>query len=297
MGDNDPVVDIRPVTGQHTVTKRVLKEFTDQDGKLAVFDRAHQQRRRLSPGAGIFKTTFDSYDSRGTEDRWNRFETSFPEALQRVHDGTASNDLRTAETLRDMLALHWTRSRGMTMSREAASRRFFERHRRTNPARNPDRLAEAFRQRTGLIPSSRAELEWMNEQIIDEFQRTEMDKFHSEQNASNFAVARVRFESLDLAVRYSTGQDLAIGDCPVITTIEGRAGAGPHQDVGILKADHIAMPLTPHALAVLSVSPDTSDLSDDDVARYNALQWSTFDIWIAARPEGTADEGLKLATL
>lgn len=289
------MVNIRPVTGQHTVTERVLKEFTDQDGKLAVFDRAYRQRRRFSPGAGIFKTTFDSYDSRGTEDRWNLFETRFPDALQRVHDRTAVNNPRTVEVLRDMLALHWTRSRGMTKARQAASKRFFERHRRMNPARHPDRLAAAFRQRTGLIASSQTEIEWMNEQIIDEFQRNELDKFHSQQNASNFAAARTRFEALDLAIRYSRDHDLAIGDCPVITTIVERAGAGPHQDVGILKADHIAMPITPHALAVLSVGPDASDLSDDDVDRYNALQWSTYDTWIAARPEGTADKRLKLA--
>lgn len=289
------MVNIRPVTGQHTVTKRVLKEFTDQAGKLAVFDRAYRQRRRLSAGAGIFKTTFDSYDSRGTEDRWNLFETRFPDALQRVRDRTAASDSRTIEVLRDMLALHWTRSRAMTKARKDASGRFFERHRRLNPARHPDRLAAAFRQRTGLVASSQSEIEWMNEQIIDEFQRNELDKFHSRQNASNFAAARTRFEALDLAIRYARDHDLAIGDSPVITTIEGRAGAGPHQDVGILKADHIAMPISPHALVVLSIGRNDSDLSDEDVDRYNAFQWSTYDTWIAARPGGTAAKRLKLA--
>lgn len=286
--------NIRPVAGQHTVTARVLKEFADQDGKLAVFDGANRQRRLLSPGAGIFETSFDSYDSRGTEERWNLFETRFPAALQLVHDRTATNEPWAVEVLKDMLALHWTRSRGMTKARDAAAGRFFARHRHTNPDVRPDRLAAAFLQRTGLIASSRSELEWMNDKIIDEFQRHELAKFHSHQNAANFAAARTRFEALDFAIRYSTGKELAIGDCPVITTIDGRAGAGPHQDVGILKAGHIAMPITPHALAVLGVVPSADELLDNDIDRYNAFQWSTFDTWIAARPEGTADERLKL---
>ncbi len=105
------MVNIRPARGQHTVTERLLKGFAGRDGRLAVFDRAYGERRLRSPGAGIFTTDFDSWDSRGAEDRWNLFETRFPSALAQVESRADLSDSATVSTLKDMLALHWLRSR------------------------------------------------------------------------------------------------------------------------------------------------------------------------------------------
>ncbi|QWZ07816.1 DUF4238 domain-containing protein [Nocardioides panacis] len=285
--------NIRPARGQHTVTERLLKGFAADDGRLAVFDREFRQRRLRTPGAGIFTTNFDSWDSRGSEDRWNLFEVNFPAALARVKNRAALMDPPTVDTLRDMLALHWLRSRGMVRARGQAVSRTFGSYRRDAPDTRPELLAEALRQRTGLVATSRSSLEWMADQMINDVQANDLAKWHSQQNLEYFQAARTRFQQLDLHVHYSDTRDLAIGDCPVVTTIKGRSGAGPHQDIGVQKADHVAMPITPDILITLGAEPPSKNLSDNEADYYDNLQWSTFEVWIAARPGGTADQRLK----
>ncbi len=272
----------------------MLKGFAASDGRLAVFDSAHRQRKLRSPGAGIFTTNFDSWDSQGAEERWNLFEVKFPATLARVEDRTASSDAATIGVLKDMLALHWLRSRAMVEARNQAVERSFERYRKLAPDARPDHLAAALQQETGLIATSRSALEWTVDRIIKDVRTNELAKWHSQQNSEYFQTARSRFEQLELHLHYTSARDLAIGDSPVITIIEGRFGAGPHQNVGIMKADHVAMPISPGALVTLGARPPNAHLSDAEVDLYNDLQWSTFDTWIAARPGGTADHRLKL---
>lgn len=131
--------------------------------------------------------------------------------------------------------------------------------------------------------------------MIDDAHKNELAKWHSQQNSEYFRAARTRFEQLDLHLHYAATSDLAIGDSPVITTIKGRAGAGPHQNVGVQRADHVAMPIAPTVLVTLGAAPPNTHLTDDEVDFYNHLQWSTYDTWIAARPGGTADQRLELA--
>jgi hypothetical protein len=276
------------------VTERVLKEFAAPDGRLAVFDRAYGQRRRFSPGSGIFTTNFDSWDSRGSEERWNLFENSFPQALTRLHSGSAASDVATVETMKDLLAIHWVRSNGMIAAREQAASRTFGRYQHTAPIERRNFLAEAFRQETGLVPATQSALEWMAERLVENVQSSEVPRWHSEQNLEYFQAARARFATLDLHIHRTASRDLVIGDSPVLTTVQGRIGAGPHQDIGILQADHVAMPVAPNILITLGNSSPNLALSDDEVDYYNNLQWETFQVWIAAKPDGTADERLKV---
>lgn len=281
--------DIRPVRRQHTVTERILRGFASPRGQLAVFDKAYRQRRLHSPGANLFVTEFDTWDSRGAEARWNLFEDKFPDALERVAQHTALADPRTVETLRDLVALHWLRSRAMMVAREQAATRFFNSYRRSAPDTRAEMLAETMRQTTGLHAASRSALEWTVDRLVAETQDADVPRWHSQWNVDYFAAARVRLGNLEIGIHHTAGRDLAIGDCPVITTITGRGGAGPHQNVGIQKADHIAMPITPDTLLTFGEVRPAMNLTGGDVEQYNDLQWSTYVLWVAARPNGTAD--------
>lgn len=201
------VHNIRPVRGQHTVTARLLKGFADSDGRLAVFDREFGQRRRFSPGAGIFKTFFDSWDSHGAEGRWGLFENNFPVALTQVTARTALGEPATVDTLRDMLALHWVRSRGMVKARDQAADRSFGRYQAEAPDARRRHLAEALRQRTGLVASSRSELEWVVDQMIGDVRGNDLAMWHSDRNEPYFQAARTRFEQLDIHLHYATTRD------------------------------------------------------------------------------------------
>lgn len=284
---------IRPVKRQHTVTDRLLKGFAGSDGQLAVFDKAHRQRRMHPPGAGIFVTEFDKWDSRGAEDRWNEFENDLPGALDRVARGTALGHSETVETLRAIVAVHWLRSRSMMTAREQALDRFLAKYRRDAPDTRAEFLAEAYRQRTGLVASMRSELEWTLDELIKEVLGEDLDRWHSERNVEYLRIARAQLDQMPIRVHSAIGADLVIGDAPVATTIVGRGGAGPHQNVGIEKVDQVAMPVGPDTLLTFGTTDLASELSERDIARYNQLQWETFEVWIAARPGGSGDLRLK----
>lgn len=55
------------------------------------------------------------------------------------------------------------------------------------------------------------------------------------------------------------------------------------------------MPITPNVLVTLGAAPPSTNLTDDEVDYYNGLQWSTYEVWIAAQPGGTADQSLRFA--
>lgn len=182
----------------------------------------------------------------------------------------------------------------MMEARDQAAERFFARYRRHAPDARSSELAEVLRQQSGIVAASRSALEWTTDRLIENAQINDLARWHSEWNSKYFAAARTRFEGLEIRIHHTAAKDLVLGDSPVVTTIEGRAGAGPHQGVGIQKTDHVAMPITPNVLITLGVTHPAIDLTDDDVDRYNKLQWSTYVTWIAARPDGTADERLKV---
>lgn len=158
--------NLRPAGKQHTVTKRLLKEFSDDQGRLAVYDRDRGRQLR-TPGAGIFTARFDTFDSRGTEDTWNRLETRFPAALSRVRTRTALQDASTVSTLKDILALHWARSPAIMEARERITNQVIEESKRLMLLRQPAMLAQGLRQAVGLVPASEAELVWFNDVTHD----------------------------------------------------------------------------------------------------------------------------------
>ena len=110
---------------QHTVTKQILREFVDDydndQGKLSVFEQVRRQRQLRTPGSGVFKTTFDAYAPNKTEGFWNQFETKFPRILTRIRNRDDAPFVGAdADLIRDMVAVHWLRSRAIMNVRDTA---------------------------------------------------------------------------------------------------------------------------------------------------------------------------------
>jgi hypothetical protein len=286
---------LRPAHGQHTVTKRILKEFTNPQGQLAVYEREHGRRQIRTPGAGVFMTQFDRYDSRGAEERWNLFEKNFPAMLRAVRARTALDDPAIVSTIKDLLAVHWTRSRGIMAARAVMTERLVDESKQRMLTTRPDLLAQGLREETGLLPASGSALEWINDRAHSRVVRDNEAKWHSDRDPINFAAARSHFERFQVQVGFSTGRDFIISDSPVITTRQDRPGAGPHQGVAIQEADHVAMPMAPHIVVGLGPDAMIIDVPDDVVALYNTWQWRAYDTWIAAKPAGTGDVTLRSA--
>jgi hypothetical protein len=287
--------NLRPVSNQHTVTKRILKEYADSHGKLAVFDRTAGTRQLRSPGAGIFTTQFDLFDSRGAEERWNIFENRFPAALSRVRLRTALTDDRTVATLKDLIALHWARSTSIRVTQERIYAKVIEEHKRRLVKTRPDLLERALRNDVGLTAASHAELNWLSDKLHDRVATENTAMWNSQRDAVNFAAARSYIDKFAVQVGYAEGRDFLISDCPVLTTTQGVKGTGPHQGIGIKSANRIAMPIAPDLLLALGPEPAIHEMTNEVVDRYNQWQWEACVSWIAARPGGAADTTLVLA--
>lgn len=230
----------------------------------------------------------------GTEGFWNKFESHFPRYLDQIknrEEFPCSGD--GGDLLRDLIAIHWIRSWAIISVRDSAKRTVLKKIHQKNITERRLMIADIIEKRTGRANPSLLEIEKESSRLLENANRELVPEYHSKKNRTYFEVARKRFDNLQLSIRYTNSGDLAIGDAPVITTIGGNPrAAGPHQNVGILKTDYVAMPLGPHALAVLSNRADYTDLTTIDVARHNELQWSTFVVWIAAMPDGLADQRL-----
>ena len=286
-------VNIRPVRNQHTVTKSVLKGFAGPSGTLAVYNAEHRVRQLKSPGAGIFTTRFDTYDSRGAEERWNGLETNFPPALVKVRARTALGDPATVSALKDLLALHWSRSRAIMISRDDAARTVLTESMR-DIWTHPGVLRKALRDKTGLEAAGWSELEWINATVHDQVFTANAPLWHSRKDVDNYNQARAHFEKSNLVLGFTDTRDLVICDSPVITTRKGMAGTGPHQGIALFDADHIAMPITPNVMLALGPKAEVVTLSDEIVEEYNRLQWLAHHGWVAARPGGVGDSTIGL---
>lgn len=286
--------NIRPVRRQHTVTKSLLKQFADRQGKLAVYERRVGKRHLRSAGAGVFTMEFDTYDSRFAEDRWNVLENQFPKAFQAARNRSALQDAKIVATLKDMIALHWARSIAIMVARERMFGDLVEKHKRDMLTNRPDLVARALKAEVGIVATTSSALDWMNDRVYERSVRENLARWNSGHDRDNFEAARRRAEKFEVQIGYARERDLVIGDCPVITTHEGHAGTGPHQGVAFGDADHIAMPISPSMVIALGSSPGIVNLDDAIVDLYNQFQWDGYHSWIAAKPSGPGDLTLQL---
>jgi len=279
-----------PPLGQHTVSKFVLKQFANGDGTVAAYERATGRWRRHSFGARIFETTFDGHDPHRSEALWQGVETRAGLVLEHLNDRTVLEDATAVHTVRELMAVHWARSRGLMTAREIVTDRVVEESKLNLLQTKPHLLADAYLAEVGLVPTTQDQLEWISNIVHDRVAAAGKEQWHSDRNPENLDQAITMFARSELQVGYPpAGAQLVIGDSPVLLTRQGQPGVGPHQGIAIGDADHIAMPITPSILVSLGTQPAIVDLTPDVVAWYNQRQWDGYQDWIVCCP-GDAEE-------
>jgi hypothetical protein len=175
--------------GQHTVSKFLLKRFADK-GDVAVFDRRYGRRQRRSFGSRIFETTFDAHDPKRSESMWGSVETRAGITIRRLESGLPlkSDD---EQTLRDLMAVHWARSRAIMTARDAITEGIVEDSKRKTLEARPHLLVQAYLTEVGLIPTTSAQLEWINDLAHGRVVAAGVDQWHSERNVVNLREAMV----------------------------------------------------------------------------------------------------------
>jgi hypothetical protein len=281
---------VRIPKGQHTVSQVVLRKFTTKS-LLTVYDRETQLIRNLGPG-GAFKMQFDQYDSLGSEERWGKIEKRLPKAYTALEARTASGDEEIEDLLRDLLAMHWARSAAMRMAHEIVTRNVRDDH-IVQMSESPELLRFAYRQRTGMELVGQEGLDWYNQTLHERVVGENSEMWWSQRNKIHYEQARERFAESSIQIGYSSGDDLLIGDAPVITMKSNHEGVGPHQGVALGDANLIAMPVAPNTVVGLGPVRLEVDLPPRQIFQYNVWQVRGFINWLGCQPGGATDRRMR----
>ena len=265
--------------GQHVVSKVILKQFTEPWGRkgellLASLDVRHPDRklvRRGPTGCGKMPN-YLSFASSSAEDLWAATETRLHDALEAVRRDGDISDPSDDAVIRDAIALHFVRSiptaalhqTTWQQCREAARQQW-----REQPAMLEQMHVDVFGWWTD--DPSRLEL------ALDEFYKPVEDLIASDaifrvSLEDRFQRLRAGFQAFDLKILAAPDREFLIGDVPVLAMREGHGGLGFFDGVGLANADEIALPLTPHHIAVLGQGDESRKAEADEVERYNTLQ-------------------------
>lgn len=274
---------------QHTVTKAVLKRFTDpSSGSLEAFDfssGAHSLRRPEKVG---YVLDFISHNAQQYENKWQTSENK----LGLIYDSYAKGVLHTLpeaiEAAKDLIALHAARSRTMihviNLSRERGKQglitELLMNHR--------GQLQLGFQQRTGLIATGTEALILQAEfEAEREAATTETGSFIGWRVESNYddlqkLLART---SIQVLVADSNSRRFMIGDDPSPSLKENFNGLGPLGGVPWPEAISIGLPMSPDFAIALKNKAELIEITDIQVEILNRIQMSNAESSVFYRPD------------
>ena len=276
------------VERQHVVSEGVLRCFVGSvpsiGKRLAHFDLVAGQTTLEKAKDVGFVENFVPVDSQATENLWQTVETRLREAIKAVRNGTALDSPVHASTLRNAVALHYTRNpQTLTVHNQS----FADALKRGIDGLSETPLAvEAFQQAYGLVAAG-PEARRLGAEVI----HGRLIKLHEEGGLFRLSVQRLfekvcdRFETrgIQILTPGSRDKEFLLGNLPAIT-IDRTTGA---TGVPVDDADEIVMPLTPRLLIVLGMSNGTRSILDDEVDSYNALQARLARDYLVYRPTAT----------
>ena len=280
---------------QHTVSRFLIKGFADKHGQVAFYDRAAARHRHIPFGSRIFETDFDSHDPDETEKMWGRVETRAGNVLARLKQ-QLTIDPGDEETLRDLIAVHWARSRAMMTARDRVTGQVVEQSITNVLDRRLPIVEAAYRNTFGHEPASAEDLVDFTIQLHERAVNEGSAQWHSDRNPANLDGGRKILEKWKLQIGLAPeGSEFVVGDNPVIVMKPSHAGVGPHQDVALGDANQIAMPISPRILLGLGPTNEITTVTPDVARWYNERQWQGAQHWVIARPGGIEEDFMRIA--
>lgn len=279
------------VTGQHVVSKVILRRFAADSGldkgllypfRLQYPDARH---RPLGPDGCGKVPDFVPYASASMEQLWKETEDKLHDALAAVDNGTLLGSAAHTATIKDTIALHYTRSIAARIVHFRTWEQMYAAERvRWLTSRRP-MLEAAFYKTKGLYAAGGQALEL----FLDEMMQPSVDMAASGQLfrvriEELFRQARERTSRSALEILTSGSSEFLIGDVPALTIRHDRTEVGVLGGIALDDANTVIMPLGPHHLAALARVEVTAELSPDQVASANARQAAGAVEYVYFRP-------------
>ncbi|MFI6161682.1 DUF4238 domain-containing protein [Micromonospora haikouensis] len=245
------------VVEQHVVARVVLKRWTNEKRVLSAVNVTDREAKVITRGpAGLGKIrNFVPQASRSAEQVWGSTEQRVPR-LFRMCDGDAIMDDPTAtEALRDVVALHYVRSRGFHRVHEQSYRQ--QRQRIKQLVRTRPDYEASFLRRLGRQPSTEEDHEFYFEMVLA--REWEWDSYFSSGLLFRASVERMFrqcqkwMSGRPVQLVHPASGEFLIGDAPVVS-LDALGRLGPECGVALGDATQIFMPLTPRSLVAFGPS-------------------------------------------
>lgn len=286
------------VKDQHVVSKVLLKQFAERDHrdcvyKVASYDLEHPASSKPRAVAACGRApTFDfvPFASRSVERRWGAIETTLPETFSAIANGTFFDDPIHTERVRDLIVLHFVRSiqsdviRWRTWdSMYAQARRFWQ--------QRPRALEQLARQRPGFYVAGVAgQEETLNELHAQAVELMESGKYFRVMIEDRFERTRTWLQGERVELLTPADGEFLIGDIPALLMLPGYVGNGAFDEVGLLAADSLVLPLGPKCLAKLGGASQMTLVPAETVEALNAAQVRCAFARVFFRPGSDLDQ-------
>jgi hypothetical protein len=268
------------VKDQHVVSQVLLRRFEEPDpkdnvNKIYSFDLEYPHSSKPRPTVQCGRAPqfdFVPFASRSVELKWKTVEDHLPETLDAVANGTALGDPVHVQRLRDLIVLHFIRSTQSDIIRwrtweatYAAAQQAWrdepyalEQVSRTSPGLY---VAGAFGKEATLRDLYRQTVEFMASGAY--FRVMIEDRFNR---------MCIWVQSVDVEILTPATGEFLIGDIPALLMMPGYIGSGALDEVGLLSAESIVLPLGPQYLAKLGGVSQFTSIPADEVNLLNEAQ-------------------------
>ena len=235
-----------------------------------------------------FITGFIRKDATTAEQRWKKYEDAAPTVFGTLDDRTIFDSPELVDALKDLFALHFTRSRTMTIAYLRSFGGIFDGQLQKPEAivNDPAMLDRLFEMITGLKPAGpEARLfafEAYQYELIERLGPGSAS--FAERIEENFTKMREMLHDWKIEVGVAVDSQFVIGDDPVQTVDSVTGKVGILSGVPIGQADGLIMPFGPQHTVAAAKANGFVDIPAAGVDRINRIQVISAEEKVFARP-------------
>jgi hypothetical protein len=284
------MIDVPQTTHkQHIASRALLRRWVDlATGMLSSYEIRWGKSYARAPDAVGYEREFITADPAGAEARWKEIEDRIPAALDAVAQSDEPLDAEVSLTVKQLIALHWSRSLTAGHLDKVLRPLAVQEARRQIVAEHPAELAADFYRQYGVLPAGPETLASHEERRL-RVENPALDRFFLERMVENYDIAMDRLEHQAVELfRAGVGAEFVLSDFVTLTMHPGRSVGGPLKGVPWdASAATILMPLGPGHLAAIGPVAARETLSAAAVERLNRFLVHSSSERVFYRPSPT----------
>lgn len=277
---------------QHVVSRVALARFAERvntkgEKKVQIFSRDHPKAKptRLGPsGCGKFRH-YVRFASKSSEQFWSRTETLPRPAADAADACTFYEDPAHLAAVRNAIILHFVRSIPALILSDRTWRAMHDSQINKLLSQRSEALFWLHKQRFGWVTHDESHLRIVAEDLIGSV-AAQLDRgiYFRVSSAERYHRYCEMLREQPVELRCVPDGELLIGDVPALALREGHLGSGPFDGPGLADCDELVLPLGPRLLAVLGTESCYTEMTKEDVDRFNAAQVRAAADYVYMRP-------------